>query len=317
MVLELLSDYMEGDSWERLCDMCYRDKYQDQGYQKLPAISGGDGGIEGYTKTGIVYQCYCPERDYSDKELYEHMRNKMTKDLNKLLNEKYIERLKSYGVPSIKEWHFVVPEYKDTEIIKHATMKSQEVLLAKKKDPAKYDYIDDTFTILVKVADDFSNQIYRIIRNKLTDVKLNLAIKNVKNMDWGECDSVKVKNIERKVKAVMGQEADDDDFQYIVNLYIQSYLKGIEILKRLRISFSEVYEQIVGLEQSYKTQVSVQTRMNANSSLNKEIFDKILNDFEKKLKDELEDFNWESILELKQDIVSSWLADCSMQFKSR
>ena len=61
----------------------------------------------------------------------------------------------------------------------------------------------------------------------------------------------------------------------------------------------------------------MQTRMNGNSSLNRKIFEDILEDFEKKLKDELEDFSWESILELKRDIVSSWLADCSMQFKSR
>lgn len=317
MVLEFISDYMEGDLWERLCDMCYRVKYQDEGYQKLPAISGGDGGIEGFTRTGIVYQCYCPERKYSEKEQYEHMRNKMTADIKKLLNESYAKRLKAFGVTLIKEWHFVIPEYGDTEIIRHAMSKTNEVLTAKKANPKIYDYIDDSFTILVKVADDFSDQIYRVVRNKFIDTKLNLTIKSIGDIDWTKCESDKVKNIDRKVRAVMGPNPDEEDVQFIIKRYIKYYLKGIEILKRLRISFSEVYEQIIGLEQSYKEQVSMQTRMNGNSSLNRKIFEDILEDFEKKLKDELEDFSWESILELKRDIVSSWLADCSMQFKSR
>lgn len=83
MVLEFIQSYLNGNAWEKLCDSCYRSRYQENGYQELPAAVGGDGGIEGYTMNGIVYQCYCPEREYSDDELYNHMRDKMTRDIKK------------------------------------------------------------------------------------------------------------------------------------------------------------------------------------------------------------------------------------------
>ncbi|CAH8713376.1 hypothetical protein M5W83_26740 [Paenibacillus thiaminolyticus] len=69
-------------------------KFQDEHFTEIPAVHGGDAGIEGFTRLGRVYQCYCPEREYSDDELYDHLRNKMTRDINKLTSIKYAGRLK-------------------------------------------------------------------------------------------------------------------------------------------------------------------------------------------------------------------------------
>ena len=79
-MLDFLESYMSGNEWEKLCNSCYRLRYQKEGYQEIPAGYKGDGGIEGFTRTGIVYQCYCPEKTYSTEEQYEHMRDKMTAD---------------------------------------------------------------------------------------------------------------------------------------------------------------------------------------------------------------------------------------------
>ena len=58
MILDCLDSNLDGDSWEELCDMCYRKRYQNDNYQKIPAARSGDAGIEGFTARGIVYQCY-------------------------------------------------------------------------------------------------------------------------------------------------------------------------------------------------------------------------------------------------------------------
>jgi len=319
MILDFLEGPLDGDSWERLCNSCYRMKYQDEHYTEIPAIHGGDAGIEGFTQTGKVYQCYCPEREYSDDELHEHLRDKMTKDIGKLASITYAKRLKDLGVPVIKEWHFVIPFYKDSRIIQHAEAKRQEVLGKKRKNIDQYNYIANDFIIVIKQAEDFRIEITRIIRKTLTDTKLNLAVLHTGDPDWQKCDSEKVNNIKRKVKAVMGniEEEEDDDFKSVVNMYVESYINGLEILRMLRISYTEVYEDIFMLEQAYKKQVSLRTKMNTDSSINVKLFNEILADFEDKLKDEFKYFNLASILELKMDLVSGWLADCSMQFKSR
>lgn len=316
-MLDLLEGPLDGKAWEKLCNSCYRMRYQDQHFIEIPAIHGGDGGIEGYTQSGVVYQCYCPEREYSDTELYNHLREKMTKDINKLINLKYAKRLADFGVPQIKEWHFVIPEYKDHRILKHAEGKKQDVLLKRQEDISKYDYIHADFIIVIKTASDFKVEISKLIRTSLTDVKLNFAIQHTSVPDWSKCPSDKVNNIKRKVRVVMGNvDESDEDYISVVNTYIQSYIKGLEILNKLRVDYSEIYEDIHQLVQSYRREVSLRTKMNTDSSINSKLFNEILNEFQTKLENEFKYLNLASISELKIDIVSGWLADCSMQFKA-
>ena len=315
MILDFFEGKIDGDSWEEICQKCYRMRYRDEHYTEIPAVQGGDAGIEGFTRSGVVNQCYCAEREYSDDDLYKHQRDKMTHDINKLISSKYKDRLKNLGVPQIREWHFVIPFYKDSRILEHAEAKRKEVLQKKLGDPNQYDYISDDFIIVIKQAEDFSLEITRIIRKSITDTKLNLAIKKVRNIDWKQCDSEKVENIRRKVDAVMGDDGDEEDLKDIVDTYVQSYMKGLEIMRILRVSYAEIYEDVYGLEQAYKTEVKIRTRLNTDRSMNSEIFNSILKDFENQLKETCKYFTVESIFELKTDIISMWLADCSMKFR--
>lgn len=149
-IKSFIEGYMTGNAWEDLCVRCYRIRYQKDNYTAIPATQGGDAGIEGFTYKGVVHQCYCPERDYSDNELYEHQRNKLTADIEKL--KKNADRLKALGVPPVVEWHFNIPEYKDTRILAHAESKRQEVIKAKKDKPSDYTHIADDFQIVNTIS---------------------------------------------------------------------------------------------------------------------------------------------------------------------
>lgn len=314
-VMTFIEGYMTGNAWEELCVKCYRLRYQKEHYTPIPAVQGGDAGIEGFTHSGIVHQCYCPEREYSEDELYEHQRNKLTTDIQKLISNG--KRLKELGVPIISEWHFNIPEYKDSRILKHAQSKQQEVLTAKEKNPVSLAHISDDFKILIKVAEDFTPEISRIIRTNLTDMKLNFAIQHQESPDWSKCDSQKVANIRRKVGAVMHVDENDPDLNFVINVYVDYYIAGLEIINNLQLHFPEFYEDLYKLEQSYKREVAVKTRMNTNRQLNQNVFDSILGEFQEKLeKDFSKMLTQASIVELKQDLVASWLADCSMEFRS-
>lgn len=317
-MLEFIQQYLSsGEEWEKLCNSCYRMRYQEFGYQEIPAVYRGDGGIEGFTKNGIVYQCYCPEKDYTDDELYEHMRNKMTKDVSKFISKEYEAVLKGLGIHDVREWHFVVPQYKDRRILEHAEKKRKEVLEYKKNNSKQCDYISDDFTITVKVIDDFKPELFRIIRNDY-EPKIDLTILRKKTVDWANCDNVKVNNVKRKIKAVMNDIDDnDEDYIDIVNSYMESYVVGIELMEKLRAEQIDIYEQIVGLETTYKRQVEIKTKTNTDSSINQKLFTEIIDDFQRILEKEFPYLPSSSIGELKDDMISSWLADCSMQFKSR
>lgn len=314
-IMSLIEGYMTGDAWEDLCVQCYRSRYQKDNYTAIPAIQGGDAGIEGFTNKGIVHQCYCPERSYSDQDLYNHQRDKLTTDIEKLKNN--ATRLCALGVPPVVEWHFNIPEYKDSRILEHAETKRQEILKAKNDKPDDYAHIADDFKIVIKTAEDFTPEISRIIRTTLIDMKLNLAVKHSDEPDWSKCDSEKVANIRRKIKAVMFVDDNSEELNQIVGIYVVCYISGIEIMGNLRVNFPEIYEDIFQLEQSYKRDVTIKTLMNTDKKMNSSLFNDILNEFHSKLERDFSKMLTEaSIGELKQDLVASWLADCSMEFRS-
>lgn len=313
-IKNLIEGYMNGDAWEDLCVKCYRIRYQNDNYTAIPAAQGGDAGIEGFTNKGIVHQCYCPEREYTDNELYEHQRNKLTTDIEKL--KKNANRLKALGVPTVIEWHFNIPEYRDSRIIEHAERKRKEILKAKNDNPSDYEHIAENFQIAIKTAEDFKPEISRIIRTSLSDVQLNLAIEHSSEADWSKCDSKKVANIRRKIKAIMLVADDDEALNRVIGMYVDCYISGLEIMNNLRVNFPEIYEDIYRLEQSYKRDVSFKTLINTDKTMNRTLFESILDDFHSKLERDFSSrFTEAYIGEIKHDLVASWLADCSLEFR--
>ena len=166
-----------------------------------------------------------------------------------------------------------------------------------------------------KVAEDFKAELVRLIRNPLVDIKLNMAVKSVSDPDWTTCPAEKIDNIKRKIKAIMNAEEDDVAFKDMIAYWAEAYLKGIEIMSKLQESCGTIYEDLFDLEQQYKKDVSMQSRMNPDHSLNYSLFMDILGKFENTLRKQFECFSEPSIMELKRDLVSGWLADCSLQFK--
>lgn len=313
-ILSLIEGCETGNGWEELCVQCYRMRYQEQHYQAIPAMHGGDAGIEGYTNNGIVHQCYCPERKYSDQEYYDHLRDKLTTDIDKL--KKNGTKLQQMGVPQIREWHFDIPEYRDSRILSHAASKCQEVLDAKRKNPQAFEHISDEFCIIIKVADDFSPEISRIVRTTITDKKIDLAVKHISIPDWSNCNSQKVDNIRKKLKAVMNANDNDEALKEAVQVVVEAYISGLDIINNLQMNFPEIVDDLLKLESAYKNEVKIRTLINTDRTLNHKVFIEILDDFEKKLeKDFSHSLTQASISELKQDLVASWLADCSMNFK--
>ena len=60
---------------------------------------------------------------------------------------------------------------------------------------------------------------------------------------------------QKKVKAIIGE--DSEDLEDLVNMYMNCYINGIEILNMLREDFPDVYEDIVQLEQTYRKEVEL------------------------------------------------------------
>ncbi|NYB73421.1 hypothetical protein HZF24_04625 [Sedimentibacter hydroxybenzoicus DSM 7310] len=211
----------------------------------------------------------------------------------------------------------MIPEQNDSRIVRHAETKRKEVLDAKKSNPTIYTHISDDFKVIIKCADDFLLEISRIVLSPHKDYLLNLEIRDTITLDYTQCGSEKVKNIQRKIKAIKNTDDDsDEDVVFLVNHFVESYLSGLAVLSKLRLSFPEIHKSLIELEQSCKKDVSVKTRTISDRSENSNLFNKLLDDFEGRLKEQFSTtIDLASIGELKQDLVASWLADCSMEFR--
>ncbi|GLU37404.1 hypothetical protein [Pseudomonas sp. NBRC 100443] len=131
-----------GITWEAECQLVFKFKHGADGYQQVPA-SPGDYGIEGFTKhTGYAFQCYCPEKQYHQDELYESQRDKINKDLVKL-KKNTIELQKILGETKIKNWCFVTPEINRNKLLSYAQTKQAEVRAW------GLPHLDKNFTILL------------------------------------------------------------------------------------------------------------------------------------------------------------------------
>lgn len=295
------------ETWEEFIDQIYRIKYKDEGYQYIPARNDGDCGIEWYTETGKVYQCYFPEGEYSPNDLYEKLRDKLTKDIGKI--QKNQDKLLKLGINNITEWHLVIPKYEDKRILEHAYTKEKEIL--KLKGEGKLSIIDDNFKVYIKELKDFTVEMNTLIK---VNKEYKYLLPKIEEIDFSLCDSEKKANISRKIKTLRNN-MDDEKTQKTINIFIEFYLKGIEMLNEIREHSPELYEQILKIENTYRTNMELKCNTNTDNAMNQKLFKEILDDFEEKLKEELGQLlSYSDIGELKQEMIGKWLADCPLDF---
>ena len=184
----------------------------------------------------------------------------------------------------------------------HAEAKRQEVLVAKKVSTEKFEHICDDFKIVVKTAEDLDPEISSMVRSNLSDLKINLAIKHDVVPNWEQCD---LENIRRKIKAVMQvYDEENKNLNDVVHLFVSFYINGLETMNCLRVDAPDIHLELYKLEQSYKQEVQIKTKMSTNHELNKMLFDEILEDFEAKLRSDFSKILTEaSIEELEHDYV--------------
>lgn len=311
-ILEVYQNNMNGEKWEDLCNKIYKIRYMNYGYQVVPARYKGDYGIEGFTSTGIVTQCYYPEANYSPNELYGKLRTKVTNDLEKIKeNETQLYKL---GIKQITEWHFITPRYEDRRILEHLASKRKELL--NKKANGEITIVSDDLKLYIKDQNDFLPEFNYLIHG-LEDYKIKMP--ELGNINYEECDSIKKNNIEKKIRNLFESQQksyDESDLNAVIDMYIKSYLNGLKAMNILKDISPNTYEKLIQLENSYKNDIEIKCMTTLDKSLSYNIFFEILKDFEGKLKSHIGNIVTDDFIsEIKHQLIGKWLADCPLNFK--
>lgn len=300
----------DGNSWEDIMQKCFKDRYENEQYQRMPANVKGDNGIEGLTiKTGRVFQCYCPSSQCDTKELTKNQRNKINTDLKKLIT--YKEELKKVlGNQKIKEWHLVTPEFKDKSLIALCRERENEYRAK------KLDHLDPDFTILIKEYTDFITELSRHML--LRELKIDISIDEPKGVEWDKCDSEHIRNLRRKIKALVdvqeiSEDAKIERTEKIVSSFVFYYQRGLKVVNKLEKHFPEQYSRFMRIKQSQGENIETECMLSmlSKDKLFKEVEENLLNALQEGLG---KNFQEAGIEQLSKRIIAEWLMLCPLDF---
>ncbi len=298
----------DGNKWEAVCQVCFKLKYEQDSYQEIKA-SPGDHGIEGFTRKGDAFQCYCPEKQYTQDELHENIRDKITKDLKKLVSFQKELKSKLNGT-KIKRWIFVTPYFEKNQIIDHCAKKCQEFR------KLGLEILDNEFVVLIYDVDYLTKHLpaaLNSIGEKLfiePDSVITQDIDNFKNSGSEQAINI----INKSISIVENQEIADSSkkSEILAKSYIKQYLDGFSVVTKLQMRFKESHEKYLRNVDEMATHLE-QKKIFHDSS-NKDFVEQINSDVRERINNEFSELDPATRNRLSYFVVASWLADCPLRF---
>ena len=308
----------DGDSWEELCHMCLKIHFKGN-YVEVPG-SSGDYGIDGFTTTGDIYQCYCPERECSDKDLYDSQRDKATDDIGKLLKNK-ADLIKLFNGIKIKRWYLLTPKITSHQLIMHCNTKSDLVktwgLPFIDSDfrvmPVDYKHITGELEIALNALDYTTNssnivQKIDVIADKVDDENITKYKNDILNNE-------QTNNAQRKHTALFPKDGIDRNSLIIkrVDRTVSNLLIGDSILKSWEVISQEQLEKfnrIVNLLEK-KVEDLCELPSNDNQKQYREIIEIVKNTID----NEFKTLSKAMRLQLIDRVIADWLLRCPLNFE--
>ncbi len=283
------------------------------GYQRVPA-SPGDFGIEGFTKDGLTFQCFCPETNEDNKKLYGRQRDKITEDINKLkINEKELKEI--LGDTTLKTWALITPRMGHHDLLSHCNTKKELV------KSWNLPFIDnENFNVLVHECDDYALEIGEYFNQ--TDKKLSLQpnddeVNENKLVEWKDTEISLVQNALLKnatiIKSLNKNTNKDKAINALTDEQARHYLNGESILRKWRSTQPENHQRFTELMASVASELKERCLL---STVDPSPFvNEIKSYMEEKIKATFPYLDESTIVRLKNHCVAFWIMTCPIYFE--
>lgn len=300
----------DGDSWEGFCQQCLKLKYEQDGYQEMPAWQG-DLGIEGYTRSGIMFQCYCPDEDYNPDLLYEKQRDKITSDLKKL--HTYQTQLASYlGSVKVVKWIFLTPEYKNKELVRHCVEKAVEY------KGLEISFLDASFDVLVQDVEFFSGQIPTVLNFRPQKINIDPQEERTREeiADWSTTNiSIVQTAISKHTQQVpFGVARHAFKVNQLTQQTISNFLNGDIVLRKWKDTFQDQYEKFTRVVYHFEQRVMAKCATYDGSD-NNAFYEQIESELRGKLRESFSFLDEVMIDRLTNQVMADWILRCPMSFE--
>ena len=302
----------DGKSWEDMFQIILKRKYMIVNYQRVKA-SPGDFGIEGFTKDGQTFQCYCPDMLTDDKTLYEKQRDKITKDINKLkTNSKEIKEI--FGGVKLQKWILITPHIGHRDLINHCNAKRDLV------KSWSLDFIEDDFDVLLHEADDYAIEIgecFNHTEKKLTIKPQEGETDGAKIVEWKTTEISLANNALSKNKIRIESLRKNIDVETTTNILtnetIKYFLNGESILRVWQSSQPDNHQRFIELLASVEEELKEKCLLSMVEP-NQLVADITLY-MEQRIKASFAYLDESTIVRLKNYSVSFWILRCPLYFE--
>lgn len=299
-----------GNSWEDFCQQCFKRKYESDGYQEMPATFKGDLGIEGYTRTGVLFQCYCPDMEYEPVKLYEMQRDKITKDLNKILI--YEKELKAYlGDTKICKWIFVTPEYTNRELVRHCKEKGRQY-----RD-LNNPIFSDLFDVLVYDIEFFSAEIPIVLNFRQEKLDIDSPVKKSPQeiADWKSKEISLVDNALRKHGQRIPTTAArfDEKVNKLTQKSISDFLNGDLMIRKWAEKYQDQYEKFQKVIDQFEKKVEEMCTVSDGD--NNHLYNEIEKELKERIRSSFSYLDETMIDRLTSRVMADWILRCPISFE--
>jgi len=309
----IITEYgrFDGDKWEKLCQICFRQNFRDEAYQEIKETPG-DFGIEGFTRTGKVFQCYCPDKHYSAKELYEKHRDKITKDLKKI--KTYKSQLKKYlGTTKINKWYFVTPLFGKNEIIQHCTSKKKEVV------DWQLSIIDnDNFEVIFEEVNFLQPALSVITKNLISKINIGaeIEIEDKDKIKWKSEENDLIKIAKGKHKKRLPDSVNSSSLEIkldkLTDISVSDYLEGEIVLRKWENEYPEDFEKFISITSIVEKEVEEQCLIPSGN--NNQLYKSFQNLLESRIKESFDNLDTVMVVKLTKRIMADWIFRCPISF---
>jgi|SRR5690625_142271 len=307
--------FSNGDEWEEFCHSCLKLLHRDENYKSVDASNSGDSGIDGFTSSGKVYQCYCPEKEYTDSDLYEKQRDKITTDIQKLYNYQESIKILLNGI-KIKTWHFTTPIYNNKKLLLHCNKKENLV------KSWNLNFIDKDFKIAITDIGHFRQVMIYVLPNSQkipsSGFDFTVSIPNseiINNYKSQTGNNELINNAVDKNSKLFPDNGTDYSKNILerTDLTIEDYLIGENIKKLWSNEFDTEYERFLRLITVMEREVKKLSTIPFDDNAKK--MEEIRLMVKDKLNIEFPNFLSEANKEeIASAVIADWLMRCPLKF---
>ncbi|MEU6509268.1 hypothetical protein [Streptomyces sp. NPDC046942] len=290
---------LSGAEWQDLCTRVLRMQHGTD--LVVVPDKGGDHGLEAYTLSGHLFQCYSPEEPLSTQKRYEKQREKTTKDVGKFINNS--DKLKKlFGEHvKIKRWIIMCPYIDSKDLAAHCAAQTKRV-----RD-ACLEYADPEIHVICQTIEDYEFSYKKVVNAQLA----RMHLPPLSEPDYSAVDSAGVDKMREKLAKVHSLRDESRRSDYVKRL-LYSYLNSQEFRAYIKDHYTEIHalleSELDDLEQRLVMEFVLDDSRAATQ------LQKVLTETEKRVKRCAPDTASGDSRTLAQGQVAEWLMRCPLDF---